>query len=162
MKFLYMEISSKLDRDLTDDEVAEISYLYIDCFFPDEKINIQKFKTVVNFVTNLGMFKWYMAKMDGKVIGIVANVINYDNAFLTSINTVYRENICCLCVNKEFRRHGVGKELLECVVKDSNRVCVLSVLKKNIMFAILFRFYESCGFSKIGESNEAIYMKNIK
>jgi len=105
-----------------------------------EKISFASPWSIEMFEQELLMGRYFAAKEGGKIIGYVGYQRVLDEGHITN-----------LAVHPDFRRHGIGRKLVEKSVEEAKssglKSLILEVREKNTAAQ---KLYESLGFSNVG------------
>jgi len=95
----------------------------------------------------LNMDNWtYVYKIEGKNVGFIH--LEHDSMIITNIY-----------VNEEYRKHNIGRKLLEYIItKASGKKLELSVSKSNPMYQKLLVYYQKFGFMVYDENDKEYKM----
>ena len=99
----------------------------------DDFWTIENLKSEINNPNS----KYFIAKLQNKIVGFVGIWFAYDDVHLMNIVT-----------HKNFRNQGVGKKLLEHIISNiKNKPLTLEVRSSNFP---AIKLYEQFGFKKVG------------
>jgi ribosomal protein S18 acetylase RimI-like enzyme len=164
-----VEIILKADNQLSKNELRMIFHLYNDSFCDNRICNSKKINLAKELLGGHDMFDWYLAKINGEIVGMVSFV----RRFPSNLNNQYYairpdkgENVCSLCVTHKYRRYGIARKLMETIIQDhGSRVSIVVEIKKTSkMYSHLVKFYESLGFVIFEEDvkpDDNLFMKYV-
>jgi len=147
-----VEIFMKADRSLSKNELRMIFNLYNECFCDNRIGNSKKIRLATELLGNNDMFDWYIAKVNGSIVGMVSFVRrvpkNLKNEYY-AIRPDKGENVCSLCVSPKYRQYGIGRRLMETIIQDQGDKCniVVEIKRTNGLYYHLVKFYQSLGFN---------------
>lgn len=146
-----VNIYTKFDYELSNNEIQQIFIIYNECFY-DSKCNQTKLvKEIKRLLSKCKTWQWYLAKVNGKIIGMAAYCYSYQNATLFSVNPNKGENILNVAVLPKYRRIGIANLLMNTIINEHGSLIDLTVeVKINSPFKrILIEFYQGLGFDEI-------------
>jgi ribosomal protein S18 acetylase RimI-like enzyme len=151
-----VEISIKYDHELSNNELNQIFNIYNECFYENKVNNRGKIDLVKKWISTYKIFKWYLAKIDKRVVGIAAFVYDYKNVKKFDIREDRGVNISNVAVLEKYRRLGIAKLLMNTINEEyNNKIDLVVEIKRgdNEFYAILVKFYMSLGYQEYEEDN---------
>ncbi len=103
--------------------------------------SLERTKLKIQKILSLPTDRIFVAEVDGKVAGYV-HANDYDVLYFP-----HMKNIMGIAVGSEYKRHGVGRALLEAVEKWARETGALGIrLVSGSSRIEAHKFYSSCGF----------------
>lgn len=129
-----------LFRNIILDDYPKLIPFWKDNYFVTDMDNKERFKLFLEKNPNLSIL---MEDNDSQIVGTALGSFDGRRGYIQKV-----------VINKELRRKGVGKKLVDEVVKRLRRLGALyipiAVEDKNILF------YEKCGFKKTKQTSMSI------
>ena len=152
-----VEISIKYDYQLSNKEVNYIFNIYNECFYGNNVNNRGQIDLVKKWISTYKIFKWYLAKVDNRVVGIAAFVYDYKNVNKFDIRQDRGVNVTNVAVLEKYRKLGIAKLLMRTINEEYNKSMDLVVEIKrantNEFYEILVKFYMSLGYKELDQDN---------
>jgi ribosomal protein S18 acetylase RimI-like enzyme len=141
----------KADNQLSKNELRMIFNLYNDSFCDNRISASKKVKLAMDLLGKNDMFDWYLAKIQGNIVGMVSFVRRFPSSLKNeyyAIRPDKGENVCSLCVSSKYRQHGIARSLMEAIIQDHGDKCniVVEIKRTSSMYYHLVKFYQSLGF----------------
>ena len=137
-----VSITLATTSDLT--AIAELMRELIDVLRTNEGINRQELTQSLDKLYKTQNSYMLVAKKDGKVIGFAQFYTRQ-----TALNPKPCATLDELVVNKEYRRQGIGKLLVEKVIDECRKLdCYEVELSTELTNTIAQKFYKGCGFTE--------------
>lgn len=135
-------------RNLRLKAVKNDPLAFVDTYEEELNSSEEKWKLRLNSPNGLMLF----AEADGKPVGMVGAF--WEN----KEKNKHIANIVSLFVKEEFRGKGIGKILLEAMIKELNRKSDIRKLKLGVVFTQIaaLNMYQKLGFKIIGKAEKEL------
>lgn len=169
IEMIDIEIVIKNDFELSKNEINGIFTVYHECFY-DNKLKANQYELVKKWLSKYKIFKWYIAKIDNRIIGIAAFVYDYKNVKIYDIRQDKDVNICNVGVLEKYRKNGIARLLMKQIISDYDHKDLVVEIKRGTddFYRILRTFYLSLGFNEydidnpLNEKHLYMRLKSIK
>jgi len=169
-EYLDVLIISKLDSELSKRELHSVFNIYNYCFSEPMISGTKKTLLAKKLLGKSKVFEWYLAKVRGQIVGMASYVRDMEKVKTTKqfdLRPEKGENVCSVGVLEKYRRLGIGRLLMNQIIKDHGPEIdlVVEIKRNNPIYGLLVEFYLSLGFVEEDQDNQEeahLYLRRKK
>jgi GNAT superfamily N-acetyltransferase len=158
-------VECKQDFELSNREIKGIFAVYNECFYDNRIVSRKEEEIAKDWIGKFKTFEWYFIKMDGNIVAIGNFVTSYENSEKFAFNAKLGENVTSIGVREKYRRLGLGKKIMEEIIKNlggDNHLVVDIQLASPLKTTLLY-MYRKLGFVvDLKQDEENIYIARKK